>query len=311
MARKLPGLKRELDARALFSVAYAELRHYDDAQDAVAAALLRLCRSVRQMRSPERAKAWIDTIVRNEARRVGAERGRRQSRETDLENREIFLVGGDFTDTLRLDIERALRTLPYNQARAAALYYLEGNSVAQVAGKLERPAGTIKYWLHLGRVHLAHEMKEYDPAMKTETTPAFPLPSVAVIASDENDETLRNWETALKAAGWDEVRIEHDFAALVRVENSPLEGAQYLVLDHRIGGRSAFEAWPILKSRASSKTLISLLLLETKEDPVYEALVLSAYVSGFDFCLTKPLNLAELESFARQARERQDAVPAS
>src|SRR5947209_6445405 len=53
----------------LFALAYAELRHYDDAQDAVASALLRICRHVGELREPERARAWMNTIVRNEARR--------------------------------------------------------------------------------------------------------------------------------------------------------------------------------------------------------------------------------------------------
>lgn len=239
-------------------------------------------------------------MVRNEARRIGAEKGRRQSRETDLEGYGELAHHTDSTVTLRLDIERALRTLPYNQARAAALYYLEGNTVSQIAARLERPAGTIKYWLHLGRAQLAREMKEYGTAMTTKTT----APWTAVIASDEDDTVLHAWESALKNAGWEEVRMERSFAALLRTENSPLEAAQYLVLDHSIGGRSAFEAWPILRSRSSLKTLVSLLLMETDglETAVTEALVLSAYVSGFDFCLTKPLNPEELQSFARQAR---------
>src|SRR5207253_9452419 len=38
----------------LFALAYAELRHYDDAHDAVASALLRICRHVGELRKPER-----------------------------------------------------------------------------------------------------------------------------------------------------------------------------------------------------------------------------------------------------------------
>src|SRR5437870_7686407 len=54
----------------LFSLAYAELRHYEDAQDAVAAALLQICRHVCDLREPERIRAWMHRIVRNEARRL-------------------------------------------------------------------------------------------------------------------------------------------------------------------------------------------------------------------------------------------------
>ena len=125
---------------SLFAVAYGELRHYEDAQDAVAAALLRICCSVRRMRQPDRAKAWFEAIVRNEAWRIGAERGRRQSQESVLKGYDLAVTGshgdGD-TAALRLDIHRALRTLPFQQARAAALFYLEGKTVAQIGEQLD------------------------------------------------------------------------------------------------------------------------------------------------------------------------------
>ena len=54
----------------LFSLAYAELRHYEDAQDAVASALLQICRHVTELREPESIRAWMNSIVRNEVRRL-------------------------------------------------------------------------------------------------------------------------------------------------------------------------------------------------------------------------------------------------
>src|SRR3954465_12401314 len=50
----------------LFALAYAELRHYEDAHDAVAAALLRVCRHIQELQEPERVRAWMQSIVRNE-----------------------------------------------------------------------------------------------------------------------------------------------------------------------------------------------------------------------------------------------------
>src|SRR5713226_6551788 len=54
----------------LFALAYAELRHYEDAQDAVAAALLQICLHVAELREPERARQWMYRIARNEARLI-------------------------------------------------------------------------------------------------------------------------------------------------------------------------------------------------------------------------------------------------
>src|SRR5260370_11903732 len=54
----------------LFALAYAELRHFEDAQDAVAAALLQICRHVKELREPERVRAWMQSIVRHEVYRL-------------------------------------------------------------------------------------------------------------------------------------------------------------------------------------------------------------------------------------------------
>src|SRR5436309_9339252 len=92
----------------LFALAYAELRHYEDAQDAVASALLQICLHVGELREPERVRAWMQTVVRNEAHRL--RRGMAAS-ERRLEGEERCAEGAE-PSLLRLDIEWALRRLP-------------------------------------------------------------------------------------------------------------------------------------------------------------------------------------------------------
>src|SRR5438309_8024165 len=103
----------------LFSLAYAELRHYEDAQDAVAAALLQVCLHVGELRQPERIRAWMQSIVRNEAHRLrrgcGTSLLRLEEAEGQTDSAEPSL--------LLLDIERALQRLPGNQAEAMRLFY--------------------------------------------------------------------------------------------------------------------------------------------------------------------------------------------
>src|SRR5688572_17247700 len=62
----------------LFALAYAELRQYEEAQDAVAATLLQICRHVGGLRDPERARAWIWSVARNEARQIRRHRNARR-----------------------------------------------------------------------------------------------------------------------------------------------------------------------------------------------------------------------------------------
>jgi DNA-directed RNA polymerase specialized sigma24 family protein len=121
LARRARGGDREalaeLVARTrlrLFALAYAELRHYDDAHDAVAAALLRICLHVHELREPERVRAWMQSIVHNEARHL---RRRMDASTTSLAETD-GPTDDDGPSLLRLDIDRALRRLPGDQARA-------------------------------------------------------------------------------------------------------------------------------------------------------------------------------------------------
>src|SRR5215831_1471014 len=92
----------------LFALAYAELRHFEDAQDAVASALYQICCHAADLRDPKSLRAWMYTIVRNETHRM---RRGKQAGLASLD--EAILVGmEDPSPLLRLDIERALRQLP-------------------------------------------------------------------------------------------------------------------------------------------------------------------------------------------------------
>ena len=148
---------------SLFALAYAELRHYEDALDAVAAALYQICLHAGDLRAPESLRAWMHTIVRNETHLL---RRGKQALHVPLNEAES-LGRADPSPLLRLDVECALRQLPHDQARAVALFYLSEWPIARIAHHLARPEGTIKRWLHQGRQRLATEMKGYFPMEPT------------------------------------------------------------------------------------------------------------------------------------------------
>lgn len=141
----------------LFALAYAELRHYEDAQDVVASALLQICQHAHELRAPDAIRAWMNSIVRNEARRL---RHGERAEHTSLDS--VAEVGtAERSPLMRIDIERALRQLPNDQARAIALFHFSELPIAEIARQFQRPEGTIKRWLHYGRQRLAQEMKGY------------------------------------------------------------------------------------------------------------------------------------------------------
>jgi RNA polymerase sigma-70 factor, ECF subfamily len=200
----------------LFAVAFAELHHYEDARDAVADAVLRICRNIGGLRNPAQARAWMLRIARNEARR----RRPLPSLLTDAE-----AVSDSFTmpSLLRLDVERALRSLPTDTASAIALFYLDGLSVAEIAAHLGRPSGTVKYWLHRGRVHLNHSLEGYAPMKMPDALTAptvVPLPETwgdaAIVSSEIPEEQLHEMIGEIRAAGWQNVRYLSDPSVLGR-----------------------------------------------------------------------------------------------
>jgi RNA polymerase sigma factor (sigma-70 family) len=287
----------------LFALAYAELRHYQDAQDAVAAALYHVCRHVGELREPAKVRAWMNSIVRNEVRRL---RRHPDAALASLEERELPAHEAE-PSVLRLDIERALRRLPRDQARAIALFYLARLPIREIARRVERPEGTIKLWLHLGRKRLATEMEEYAPMTPT------PAVNAAIINTDLEPNLVRSMADAARAAGFDGVLTldappsldatgEGD-AREVHLPGS-LKDVSVVVLDEWIGGRSAFEILAILKAAAESKEIAFFMLASAPKDST----VFAAWSAGVECFLTKPFDLAEFQKFMKHLRAR-DAAP--
>jgi RNA polymerase sigma-70 factor (ECF subfamily) len=300
----------------LFSLAYAELRHYEDAQDAVATALFQICRSVGALREPDRARAWMASIVRREARRL---LGRRAAAPLSLEAAEEAPAGPGFGPLpgereaavdagprlMRLDVQRALRQLPRDEARALSLAYLAGLPVHEIAARVGRPEGTIKRWLHQGRQHLVPHMEGYAPMTPTA---AAPIPAAAAILSTEMDPAvLQSLVDAMKAAGWDDVAtVGTDLVVEFRDNGdtqelhlaSPLQGRRFIVLDDWISGRSAFELHLLLKATPEAKEIKFGLLSGSAKDSTVRA----AWLAGIDLFLIKPIDPAEFQEFSRRVR---------
>ncbi len=294
----------------LFTLAFAELRHYADAQDAVAEALLRICRHVHQLKDPGQVRPWMNRIVRNEAHRILKLR----KEETIGENDAPIAAPNAFPSPLRLDIERALKRLPEDHARAVALFYLAGLPISEIARRVNRPEGTVKFWLHQGRQQLAQPLKEHAPTM---TTPQTERWTASIVSTEINPDLLSQMAAALKAAGWETVNVVRDFEAAGRLEPAgagddrefdlplPLVGSRCIVLDEWIGGRSAFELLPLLSAtRERRKTAILLLVnAAAPERPVPSNItVQAAYAAGVDMLLTKPFEIAEFAEFSQRLR---------
>jgi RNA polymerase sigma-70 factor (ECF subfamily) len=303
----------------LFAIAYRDLQHYEDAQDAVASALVRICTHIGDLHDVERFRAWMHAIVRNEAKSL---RRQRLTAMAHLSLQDVSeLPAPPQFSALRLDVEQALRRLPVDQAHALALFYLGNLSIREIARHTSRPEGTIKSWLHHGRRQLAQSMQEYAPM-----TPTDPTQWTAAIVSTNLEPAVRNsLADALRGAGYSHVNLFDDYRKVVSTGDfqvletgmgkavdfvlpNALKGTQFVILDERIGSRSAFELHLILRAaeKENNVTIAHCILLDALDPPDEETKQISVFASwltGFDVCFMKPIVPREFEGFARRVRE--------
>ena len=266
----------------LFGIAYAELRQFEDAQDAVAAALLRICQSVGSLRDSERLGPWADSIARNEARRLAQRRGTAISL-LDLDGADLSMAEEE-TLVLRLDIQAALRRIPAAHALALTLFYLKGQPVSGIAAQTGQPVGTVKSWLHHGRRNLANTLKEYAPMTTSMTT----IPSQAtetglrkavLVQTDLASDTIDRVIASLQARGYathipEQAEISRIQSAAEVAEYSVLDTwiRQFglVVLDENVAGHSALEHLINLRMD-SALSAIAVYVLLPNTPPSYTA----------------------------------------
>jgi RNA polymerase sigma factor (sigma-70 family) len=308
----------------LFAMAFAELRHYDDAQDAVASALLQICLHVHELRHPERIRAWMQQVVRNEIRRL---RRARPVTVLPLEDADA-MPGSDEPPLLRLEIERALWRLPGDQAQAMRLFYLEGLALEEIARRVGRSIGTIGSWLHRGRQRLAAELEEYAPMKRREalrllastpvlaaaleeqtamaTTPTETVPQaapsrIAAIVHTDLDPALGHvLEEAFEGEGYTVQVIRPVRLTEVAASLNPF---QAVVLDETVAGRPALELLLSIRANPDTKAIpVAVLYSGEPPDIAWRAY----FIAGTDKLASKELEYdlralpASLQGLARR-----------
>ena len=124
------------------------------AEDAVQEALLRAWQRSESGQEIESLNAWVTTVALNQARsglrRIVAERRARTKMHTPL--------AGQPPTGERIDVERALSTLPRRQREAVVLRYYLQLDTREVAAALRVNEGTVKSTLFRARAALADKL---------------------------------------------------------------------------------------------------------------------------------------------------------
>ena len=149
-----------------FRVAYAVLRHREDAEDVAQEVMAKAFRSLRSLRDPSRLRPWIARAAwRHALDRRRAERRRERweyaAAEQAAARPERATTAEDLASSAELQTRlfRALDALPEKLRLVLALSAIEGHDVAAVARLLEIPEGTVKSRLHRARKALVEKLR--------------------------------------------------------------------------------------------------------------------------------------------------------
>ena len=139
----------------LFSIAYAVCQNREDAEDAVQDTLIRYSGGKKEFESEEHIKAWLIRVVINRAKDIRASFWRRKR--ADWQETMSAL---SFEDPADSRLFEAVMGLDEKYRIVVQLFYYEDYGIAEIAGILKCPSGTIKSRLSRARALLKQTLKE-------------------------------------------------------------------------------------------------------------------------------------------------------
>jgi RNA polymerase sigma factor (sigma-70 family) len=122
-------------------------RKCDDVDDLVQEAITSIIRCYHTFSHRSKITTWIYGVCRNVLSNYYYYR--------DRDSRLIQRLSHDpptFETSLPSPVAEVIRQLQADQQKLYSLYYVEGRSVREIAVKLKRPEGTVKYQLHMLRL---------------------------------------------------------------------------------------------------------------------------------------------------------------
>lgn len=139
----------------LLTLCQADARRYayrhcaaSDVDDAVQESLLVVSRKVRGLKAAAAFSSWLFIVIRRECRRLE----RLLLRHENVDDEEAAQQLAKRTDDdLRIDLARALESLPAHYLEVVLLRDFEELSISEIAERLNEPAGAIKSRLHRAR----------------------------------------------------------------------------------------------------------------------------------------------------------------
>jgi len=141
-----------------FSVAVSVVKNEFDAEEVVQEAFIKAFKNLKSFRGKSEFKTWFYRIVINEA----FKRIQKTKDEIILPSGQNLPESEDFTDTYRgmnaeeqqVLVAESLKKIPPKESLSLQLFYLEGNSMAEITNLTGWSEANVKVILHRARKHL-------------------------------------------------------------------------------------------------------------------------------------------------------------
>jgi len=154
-------------SRITYSLIYRVVRNQSVAEDLVQETFIRVWNRIQGFDHQKGALGpWILTVARNRAidyvRSVDGRMSASTLEVEKMENPGVFSnLEGDIMNMDRIrNLKAAFEKLDANQRLVLELAYFEGMSQTEMAGKLQKPLGTVKTWVRGALKALREEMGE-------------------------------------------------------------------------------------------------------------------------------------------------------
>lgn len=122
--------------------------HVSDVDDAVQESLQIISRKVSSLKVAVAFSSWLFTVIKRECRRLERMMFRHEPLEDEVAEQQLATRSDD---ALRIDLARALESLPAHYLEVVLLRDFEELTIGEIAERLGEQAGAIKSRLHRAR----------------------------------------------------------------------------------------------------------------------------------------------------------------
>lgn len=187
-----------LKTESIVFSALSILRQYQDAEDATQEIILRMYKSIRNLKDPKAFHAWLQRIIVNQC--YDFQRDKAKKKETmsmDGEFRELleedkeFLPQGYAEDKEQSDfIKNLIKDLPDQRRIIVTMYYYEELSYKEIAYALEMPISSVASELRRAKETIKGELMKSKPFSEAEVNKNAAIPVVSQVLANQAYEEI-------------------------------------------------------------------------------------------------------------------------